>query len=252
MIIIGDRMELMASMVSPGETVGDIGTDHGLLPLKLWATKVSPKVIMTDMSKPSLEKAEDNFRTAILKDSSLDRKNIDFRVGDGLQVYGISEVDVITIAGMGGRLIVKILSEDLEKTRSFSKLILQPRNGSQILRQYLVKHDFEIEEEALIVEGKYICEIMCVKPIGSCEKVAEGSAQYRIEKELENDDILWEIPIAKKIRNKDLFIELVNRKIKKKKEILVELDASKVEETKKSIHRINNEIDKLKGVLNEI
>lgn len=45
-----------------GETVADIGTDHGFLPIFLWENRISPKVIMTDISEGSLNKAIENCR----------------------------------------------------------------------------------------------------------------------------------------------------------------------------------------------
>ncbi len=252
MITIGDRMELMSSMISLGETVGDIGTDHGLLPLKLWISKTSPKVIMSDMSKPSLEKAKENFKIALSKDSELEKSSIDFRLGDGLEVYENGEVDAITIAGMGGRLIVKILSENTEKTRSISKFVLQPRNGSHILRQYLINNDFEIIEEALVIEGKYICEIMCVKPNDKVGEKSDGNFKYRIEKKLDKKDVRWELPIAEKLKNEELFLELLRRKLKKKEEILLEIKSNKSELSMRNTEKINHEINQLKGVINEI
>ena len=41
--------------------MADIGTDHGFLPLYLLEKGISPKVIMTDISPNSLDKARNNF-----------------------------------------------------------------------------------------------------------------------------------------------------------------------------------------------
>ena len=41
--------------------MADIGTDHGFLPLYLLEKGISPKVIMTDISPYSLDKARKNF-----------------------------------------------------------------------------------------------------------------------------------------------------------------------------------------------
>ena len=42
-----DRLQMIADEVQKGETMADIGTDHGFLPLYLWEHGVSPHVIMS-------------------------------------------------------------------------------------------------------------------------------------------------------------------------------------------------------------
>ena len=45
------RLQKIADEIKPGETMADIGTDHGFLPLFLWEQGISPQVIMADISK---------------------------------------------------------------------------------------------------------------------------------------------------------------------------------------------------------
>ena len=40
-----DRLQLLADQIENGETMADIGTDHGFLPLYLWQQGISPTVI---------------------------------------------------------------------------------------------------------------------------------------------------------------------------------------------------------------
>ena len=60
MVKLSDRLQLMADLVDDGQTVADIGTDHGFLPIYLWESGKSKKVILADISKGSLQKAMDN------------------------------------------------------------------------------------------------------------------------------------------------------------------------------------------------
>ena len=52
------RLQTIADEINLGETMADIGTDHGFLPVYLWENKISPNVIMADISAGSLAKAE--------------------------------------------------------------------------------------------------------------------------------------------------------------------------------------------------
>lgn len=205
MIKLSDRLLCMAECVKSGEAVADIGTDHGLLPIFLYEQKRSLRLILCDINEGPLKKAEENVSRFLGKElmertvpagnavsckkdvcrkedvpfgeeggsSELpDSKHISpfsLRLGDGLTPLKAREVQAVIIAGMGGILISDILQADIEKARSFSRLILQPRNHSSELRQWLHKSKFEIYQEFLVREGIYICEVICARPRGDLE-----------------------------------------------------------------------------------
>lgn len=158
MIKLTDRLQSLADQIEQNETMADIGTDHGFLPIYLWENEISPKVIMADISHGSLEKARLNGMELYPDEK------FDLRLGNGIQVLENGEVDAVVIAGMGGKLMTQILGEDLTKSRSFRKIIMQPRNGQGKLRYWLVKNGFSIIKETLVREGKYICEIITAVP----------------------------------------------------------------------------------------
>lgn len=158
MIKLTDRLQVLADQIEEQETMADIGTDHGFLPIALWERQICPHVILIDVSPGSLEKARQTGQL------SHPGERFDLRLGNGLQVLEQGEVDAVVIAGMGGILMTEILGEDLKKTRSFRKLVLQPRSGQGRLRHWLFHHDFQIIKESLVQEGKHICEIMTVIP----------------------------------------------------------------------------------------
>lgn len=173
------RLQAICDMVRQGESVADIGTDHGYVPLMLYEKGISGRVIMCDISESSLDKARGNFR-----DHDVEPDESDFRLGDGIDELGNGEVDDIIIAGLGGNLIVGILDADMTKTRSFKKYILQPRNNSGELRHFLFTHGFDIVDEVLVGEGKFVCEIIAA--VTSPETVRAESYPA--------DDIRWKYP----------------------------------------------------------
>ncbi|MEG0829201.1 MAG: class I SAM-dependent methyltransferase [Anaerovoracaceae bacterium] len=160
MIKLSDRLKLIADQIEKNQTMADIGTDHGFLPIYLWEREICPKVILTDISKGSLEKARINCM------EQYPDMNFDLRLGDGIKNIKTGEVDVLVIAGMGGTLMTEILGFDMEKTRSFKKIILQPRNSQGSLRHWLITNGLPITKESLVREGKYICEIITAIPHG--------------------------------------------------------------------------------------
>lgn len=154
---ITDRLACIANLIGIGKTVADIGTDHGFLPIYLKEHCGSPHIVLTDVSESSLAKAVANV--GMLYAASEIPMYFEFRCGSGLSVLQANEVDVVVFAGMGGELMVELLTEDISKTFSFSKFVFQPRTGQGFLRYWLLSNGFEIETESLVVEGKFICEV---------------------------------------------------------------------------------------------
>lgn len=176
---ISKRLYKIIEKVSPGETVADIGTDHGYVPMLLIRQGLSPHAIMSDISEGSLAKAAETFRIC-----GIDADNDSFRLGDGLDTIAPGEVDAVIIAGLGGFTIINILSSDPDKSHSFRKLILQPRKHSGYLRYYLYKNGWDIIDEDLAPEGKFVCEIITASPSDKTSR----------EPLYPEDDIRWKYP----------------------------------------------------------
>ncbi|MBQ6388309.1 MAG: SAM-dependent methyltransferase [Mogibacterium sp.] len=195
---LSKRIYSIAGKVQQGETAADIGTDHGYVPMLLMRNKVSPAVIMSDISDGSLKKAIETFELAgITVDPTC------FRVGDGLTTICEGEVDDIIIAGLGGFTIIEILKSDIQKSRSFSKLILQPRKYSGDLRFFLYTHGWDITDEDLAPEGKFVCEIITAVPSG----VLHREAPYP------EGDIRWKYPDSIVLADHDLAAKRIGWKI---------------------------------------
>lgn len=72
-------------------------------------------------------------------------------------------MSVITIAGMGGRLIARILEEGLDKLANVERLILQPNNREDDLRIWLQENGFQIVAESILEEAGKFYEILVVE-----------------------------------------------------------------------------------------
>lgn len=144
------RLQMLADMVTPGSRVADVGCDHGLLPIRLVQDGVAPAALAMDVRRGPLEAAEANVRLCGLEDY------ITLRLSDGLKEYRIGEADAVVCAGMGGRLMQKILSESAEKVKTLRELILQPQSELKEFRAYLRKNGFAVRKESAVFEdGKY-------------------------------------------------------------------------------------------------
>lgn len=179
---LSKRIYAIAEQVNIGETAADIGTDHGYVPMLLMKNGISPAVIMSDISSGSLAKAVQTFDMC-----GINVPETAFRVGDGLDTIEPGEVDDVIIGGLGGFTITEILQSNIDKSRSFRKLILQPRKHSGNLRFFLYTHGWDIVSEKLAPEGKFVCEVITAVPVPG---VTEREAPYPEE------DIRWKYPEA--------------------------------------------------------
>ena len=203
---LSDRMQAIADRIEPGETVADIGTDHGQIPVWLFARGICPRAILTDISGGSLAKAKE---TAAAYQFG---QNLSFREGNGLTVLKPGEADAVIIAGMGGKLIRQIMAENLPLTLSFRKFILQPRKGYGHLRKWLLEQGFLFTGEEIVRESHFLPEIITViSPAfqecvpgerdsgtgedGNCSQPLDLAAEDRGElADLPEDDIRLRVP----------------------------------------------------------
>ncbi|SER79358.1 tRNA (adenine(22)-N(1))-methyltransferase [Lachnobacterium bovis] len=150
MLKLSKRMRAVAAMVTPGNILADVGTDHGYVPIALIQREKIPKAIAVDINEGPLKRANENINLYGMQDS------IETRISDGVEALKVNEVDSILIAGMGGELTIHILTEGEEICRNAKELILQPQSEVRKVRQYLRVNRYKIVDEDMILEdGKY-------------------------------------------------------------------------------------------------
>ncbi len=155
---LSERLQMMADAVAEGAAAADIGTDHGYLPIWLACNKRCRRVILSDINRGPLRKAQENIQ------NYLPDFPFDLRQGSGISVLDPGDADTVIIAGMGGNLILNILLDNPEKTFSISRFILQPRNHPELLRRWAAQTpEFVISRELLAEEDGRLCEIIVVE-----------------------------------------------------------------------------------------
>lgn len=149
-VALSRRMRMLADMVTAGSCVADVGCDHAFISIYLVQTGKCPKCLAMDVRKGPLSGAEEHIVSCGLKEY------IETRLSDGLAAYHTGEAQTLICAGMGGRLMERILTEGGEKSRSFQELILQPQSEIPEFRVFLRNAGFIItEEDAVCEDGKF-------------------------------------------------------------------------------------------------
>ena len=102
---LSKRLQAVAAMVTEGNKLVDVGTDHGFLPIYLVKTKKIPKALAMDVNPGPLSRAREHIR-----EYGLDTY-IETRLSDGLKKLEPGEGQTLVLAGMGGGLMLRILKE---------------------------------------------------------------------------------------------------------------------------------------------
>lgn len=138
------------TMEDEGYCVADIGCDHGFVSIYLFEHKIASRVIAMDVNQGPLQFAREHVKEAGLE------AYIDVRLSDGFSSLQKGEANAAVIAGMGGRLMVRLLEEGKEKIALMQELVLQPQSEVSLLRQYIRNAGYRlVEEEMVLEEGKF-------------------------------------------------------------------------------------------------
>lgn len=154
---LSKRLSWIIEKVNNVDTIMDVGTDHGYIPIYLIKNNMAKKIIASDINKEPLKKAKINAALDGVSDK------IDLRLGGGLRPLKNKEAQAVIIAGMGGNLIRDILENDLDKVKNLDYLILQPAQNPEVLREYLYKNDYEILDEDICLDENKYYELLKVK-----------------------------------------------------------------------------------------
>ncbi|MDK0707856.1 class I SAM-dependent methyltransferase [Clostridium perfringens] len=227
---LSKRLKRIAEHVDKCESVADIGTDHGYIPIYLVKEGICEKAIASDINKGPIEKAKVNVAFEGVSNK------VKCLLGPGLNPLKVGEVNGVILAGMGGNLTRDILLADMDKVKKYDFIILQPAQNPEVLREFLYKNDYEIIDEDLIKDEGRFYELFKVK-------YNENSEKLVFEDELE-----YEVSPLLREKNHPLFKEFIEEKINKCETILSFIKED-TEAAKKRKSDLEEKINKLKGML---
>ena len=163
-ILLDPRLQKCAEFVRQGVHVADIGTDHGYLPIALLQNGKATAAVAADINEAPLESAKRNA----VKYGETQRMR--FVLTDGLNGLNANDADDIIIAGMGGELILRIVSEAAWLRDPRKHLVLQPMTTAAQLRAGLVALGFHIDREEAVFDGRKIYSVLSVFYTGEAQE----------------------------------------------------------------------------------
>lgn len=152
---LSNRLLACCSFIKPGQTIADIGCDHGYLGIYLLLKGIAKSVIAADSNQQPLDNAYGNAHKYCVKDM------MTFCLSDGAKNIP-REFDTLVCAGMGADTIISILEGAPWLKADRYHLILQCQSRRPELRKYLSEHGWNISQEILAKDGKFIYPVMAV------------------------------------------------------------------------------------------
>lgn len=225
---LSKRLETVVSYIPEQSKIADIGSDHAYLPCYAVNKGIASSAIAGEVVKGPYLSAKKQ-----VEDAGLTRE-VEVRLGNGLEVISPGEVNCITIAGMGGALIASILEEGKEKLTDGPRLILQPNVSAKSIRTWLMENEWDLIGEEILEEDDKLYEILIAE---------KGDPNSHYSKEIEKELLLG--PFLMKDRN-GAFMKKWNQELRQWKNIVNNME--KAEKTEALEIRKNELLHKIKMV----
>ena len=145
---LSKRLACAATFARKGDFIADVGTDHAYLPIYLYRAGIIKGAVVGDINQGPIDRAKANIREYSCGDVIIPI------LSDGLCKIDEFSPNTVFILGMGGELIVNIISKAEWLKQNKTRLVLQPMTHAEILRRYLFDNGFEIVDEVLVEDGK--------------------------------------------------------------------------------------------------
>lgn len=153
--MLDTRLKMIYDLI-PNGIVCDVGTDHGKLPVFCVKSKKSEKAYACDINEGPLSAA-----SRLIKKEGLEGK-ITTVLSDGFKAVpgdAFESVDTFVLAGMGGELIMSILSARFTN----AKLVLSPQSAVYELCEWLAQNGYNIAERVFCKDGGRFYTAMLVE-----------------------------------------------------------------------------------------
>ena len=146
--MLSERLKTIASMVPKSDTLADVGCDHGFLSIELVKTGVAKHVLAMDINEGPLEKAKQNIAMSGCSDQ------ITCLLSDGLNVVTTTKLDGFIIAGMGGRLGLKIIYDRRDLMPLMKWAIISLQSELDLVRLVLDMWNVKVTSDITLKDGK--------------------------------------------------------------------------------------------------
>lgn len=218
MKLLSNRLETILNMIPLSFCIADIGADHGLVSREIIKRNIAERVFAVENKIGPFKRLEKEVNSSLLT------SRITLSLSSGISKLP-SDVDTVVIAGMGGKLIAKILVDDKDKLENVNYLLVDGHSDLEYLRSSITKLGFKIEKEQILEEDEVFYEIILF---------SKGECNY-------SDDELRFGPFLKEEKS-SIFLKKWTKQVKKYQLLLEDEKVSNERKIilKSEIERISN------------
>ena len=190
LIHLDPRLRCIADQVPICGLAADIGADHGRLSCYLLESGRCERMIVSDISAVSREKARALFSARGLED------RVTLSARDGLSALE-GKPEAVIISGMGGGLIADILQLDVDLQGA--KLIFSAQTELPLLRDAVTKRGYYILHEHVVrAKGRFYLVLSAFPGTGSMTEGERltGVCLRDAQPMAVRDYLLWQLTVA--------------------------------------------------------
>ncbi len=191
---LSKRLQAVADQIPPSATYADIGCDHGYLPIALVLSGTVEHAIAMDLRTGPLERAREHVAENGLEDK------IELRLSDGADALKPEDhVDTITVTGMGGRLLLRIMERGAGIFLSARDIFVSPQSDIPLVRRKILETGYEIVDETMVEDaGKYyvILHLQPADPVAPVPDLSKAELHYGACLRYKKDPVLYEYLLA--------------------------------------------------------
>lgn len=152
------RLECVANALGPVGVLADVGCDHAYLPIALVERGQAERAIGLDVAEGPLRTAKENVARCGLAD------RIELRLSDGMQALAAGEADALSICGMGGLLMLRLLEDRRDLLSGFSRIVLSPQSDFEAFLQGIDALGYHVGKEDFVCDrGKHYA-VLVIEP----------------------------------------------------------------------------------------
>ena len=170
-IPLSSRLAACCRYVKSGDRVADIGCDHGYLSIYLLTQGIASAAYACDVNEAPLQSAMRNSVKFGVRDK------ISFYLSDGVKNVP-RDFDTLVCAGMGADTMVSILTAAPWLKDDRYRLILQCQSKTPMLRRFLSENGWQIAEEAVLRDGKFLYTVMEVLWQPDAPRLTDGQCHF--------------------------------------------------------------------------
>ena len=207
---LDERLRAAAELFTACEFGADIGADHGRLSCYLLDRGICGRMVVSDISADSLQKARRLLTLHGLQD------RVVFKSDDGLEAI-VEPVQCVAICGMGGRLMADILSRGCDRLHR-ADLVLSCHTEIPELRRTVVSLGYCLKDERLVIaKGRYYVVIRAESGVQACsdKEYYLGPVLMRKKPVLWQPYLLWREGVVSCERGHDEYLKWIREEMEK-------------------------------------